>query len=140
MTTNEVKPKRPVLEACLFLVIVILVGVIAILFIIPGSKTQEQEPQDASISLGDEAVLYNGGNNILVAVDEASFDDLVRAVVIEDTLGIVELMADGKVFRVESRTRVKLIDRALTKTKVRILEGDFMGASGWVPFEWVRNK
>ena len=41
MTTNEGKPKRPVLEACLFLVIVILVGVVVLLFIIPGSKSRE---------------------------------------------------------------------------------------------------
>jgi hypothetical protein len=35
---------------------------------------------------------------------------------------------------------VKIIDATFTLREVRLLEGEHMGASGWIPFEFVVSE
>jgi hypothetical protein len=79
-----------------------------------------------------------GGGTIPVAVDETSFDALVKSSVKGDSYGVAELVAAGKVFGVDGPVRVLLLDSTFTKCKVRILEGPQTGRAGWVPTEWVK--
>ena len=79
----------------------------------------------------------------MLATDKPSFDELTKALTANDSMGVLQLAAAGKVFGVSSGSRVLVIDRDTFTRKVRILAGvkdidtDKVGLAGWVPFEWV---
>jgi hypothetical protein len=58
--------------------------------------------------------------------------DVVSA---RDKEGFIQLTLKGKVFWVPDLTSVRVIDSGFFKVKVRILEGDHYGQSGWVARE-----
>ena len=66
----------------------------------------------------------------------------VKSVKIQDKYGAMHLFMSGRVFIVDHGTRVLVIDvktvfSVPAYAKVRILEGDYTGASGWLPIEFV---
>lgn len=77
---------------------------------------------------------------VLVATDEKAFDEMMKAAIAGDTYGTEELIRQRRIFSTPYNTRVLVIDLDFAKTKVRILDGDYLGQSGWVPFEWVKNS
>lgn len=60
--------------------------------------------------------------------------------VANDKDGKVLLLASGRVFAVKSGTKVLVIDQAMFKRKVRVLEGEQKGLSGWVAVEYVKTN
>ena len=46
---------------------------------------------------------------------------------------------DDKIFFVKTGTKVLVIDRETFSRQVRILEGENIGRSGWVPFEFIQR-
>lgn len=93
----------------------------------------------SNIGIGEEGRLYiDGSSPIGVSVDKESLNELISSIIIHDSSGIQNLILKGKVFIVEEDTRILVIDRGFTSTKVRILEGGNTGMAGWVPSEWVK--
>ena len=123
----------------------IFIGIVALGLIVMGLINSDRNGNGSSSdyvspSRGENGILYlEGGKNVFVAVDKTSFDDYLNAALIEDNYGINELVMQGRLFYVPNGTRVKVIDSTFTTRKVRILEGEWEGASGWVPVEWVRK-
>jgi hypothetical protein len=91
------------------------------------------------LEVGAEGRLVAGSaSHVLVAADEKAFDELTEAVVANDTYGLAELTLSGRVVLVPRDTRVLALDLHWTgRTKVRILDGEYAGASGWVASEFV---
>jgi hypothetical protein len=77
---------------------------------------------------------------VFVATDEKAFDDVTNAAIANDTYGVKELLSKGKIFIGSYNSRVLVIDSAMLKTKVRLLDGDNIGKAGWVPFEFVKDS
>ena len=78
-----------------------------------------------------------------VAVSPQAYDELWDALAIEDRYGLQELILSGRVFPVPNNTKILVLNtggfQGMERFKVRILEGDYLGSAGWVPWEWVRN-
>ena len=75
-----------------------------------------------------------------VAVSIDVYDEAIHMGTIKDNLGIAILIATGLLFTVNSGTEVLVIDSINNAKKVRILEGEYLGASGWVFPQSVRKK
>ena len=64
-------------------------------------------------------------------------DDYTKAAVNNDTMGMAQMIYDGEGFLASDGTKVLVIDSGLGTRQVRILDGKFIGQSGWVPMEFV---
>jgi len=98
------------------------------------------------VPVGQEGILDIGADAstiITVAPSIQAFDALITAARHNDALGMMELELAGEIFCPFQGTRVLVIDRGgflFSRTQVRILEGEFIGRSGWVCSEFVRRK
>lgn len=124
-----------------------LVGGAVIMFLLisafsgNGSGTNTSSPdKPASVSMGEEGKLYSGdAEKVFVATNEAALEQSTKSFIADDMQGIQELLLSGKGFVVTSGTRVKVIDTAFGRRKVRILENEMNGKNGWVPMEFVKK-
>lgn len=119
-------------------------GVLVAIFIIVavsigtclGGTTTETTP---SAPVGSEAfICVPDLDTAHLAVDEESMDLWTKACVAKDYIGMAQLEASGRVFPVPNGTKVLVIDSSFAIKKVRVLEGDAYGKSGWLPYEWVK--
>jgi len=103
-------------------------------------------PKKTSLSIGDEGFLKVGddpNNIVFIATDLDAFDELMKIIRAKDAYGLLELGMQGRAFGVTNGTKVKIIDTAIGKRRVRIIQGvkpideDKVGLSGWIPKEWV---
>ena len=82
---------------------------------------------------GDEAILRSDdGSPLLAGVDYESLEAAINASVIGDDYAGAQLLATGRLFLVDSGTRVLVTDLELYTTEVRILEGPYQGRKVWV--------
>lgn len=117
----------------------IVMAGIAFVIIRPGPKRAPQSVSRtrAAQSVGTEVRLYlQGRNEINVATDEKTLDDLIRALSAR-TDEVQQLIQSGRVFTVPNDTRARIIETGFGKTKVRIIEGDKILSEGWVPEFWL---
>lgn len=123
-------------KGCLIFVGVVIVFsvILTLLCSFNGTKNTQKSSVDS------EACLYIENKEFVpLAVNENSFDEFVTAAIANDSHGITDLIAAGKVFTVPSNTKILIIERPVGKAKVRILEGKNTGDSGWVPKEWIKQ-
>jgi hypothetical protein len=104
----------------------------------PGIATST--PIDSAIGKQGTLHIDGGASSHFVAADEKAFQELLDAINAKDDYGVSELLLTGRVFSVKDGTQVLVIDAALHKMQIRILEGPYAGKSGWVPDEWVVIK
>jgi hypothetical protein len=146
-TTNKsspvkAPPKTPTKKKVNYFVII--VGSLVVLFCgicLLGTllNSDSSTSSENYLSIGDKGILYNGKDEIPVAVTKEVFDQVIHMSTSKDTLGYTELIIAGLVFHVNSGTQVLIIDSEVVAKQVRILDGEYMGASGWVPVEWVKK-
>jgi hypothetical protein len=72
-----------------------------------------------------------------VAVDDAAYTALTQALAAKDSTGLGDLLLTGKVLAVNQQTQVKILVVDGAKAQVRILDGEHLGKSGWVPVEYI---
>jgi hypothetical protein len=103
----------------------------------PPTPTPAINP--AALQVGYVGKLWMPGDTpLLVAIDAPSLDALIAAAAAHDDEGFKELLLNGRLFLVPLNTTVRVLDVGLFKTRVRILDGQRAGLSGWVPSEYVR--
>jgi len=100
----------------------------------PSSNTP---PTSDSLGTGEEGKLYTGTGIVGVAITEEALDELTKAAIAKDSIGYQNVFLEGKAFLVDDYTKILVIEIKFSKEKVRVLEGDYYGKSGWVPTEWV---
>ena len=114
-------------------------GLIVLLLVISYIWGSFSSSGDTTVGIGDDGALrMNAEGPLLLAVDPAAFDELVKSSRAHDAIGIAELMAARRVFECAQGARVRVIDRGMYRRKVRIMSGPQSGLAGWVPVEWVR--
>lgn len=105
------------------------------------SSTGSDSSRSTFLTVGDKASLYDDqGTPVLVAVDYESLEALINALAADDDYGASELLLTGRLFSVDSGTRVLVTDLALYATEVRILEGPYEGRKVWVVDELLRPQ
>jgi len=106
---------------------------------LPTHKSSGPAPEpEPSRTVGSDVVLHVSSGDVIVCVDEAAYDELLKLAVAKDYLGIGLLEGAGRVFRVPSGTKARVIDSGFEKREVRIMEGPSFGRSGWVTFTIVQ--
>jgi hypothetical protein len=103
-----------------------------------ASKDPSIANETSDRSPGSDARLFlEGRNSIMVAVDEQAFNDLINALSSGGD-AVDGLIQSGKVFTVPNNTRIRIIEIAMSKNKVRVIEGEKIMEEGWVHELWVR--
>lgn len=93
------------------------------------------------VKTGSEArveIVVGSDEPLLIAHDEDSFEAMNRTFRAKDKYGLGELILSGKVFPVDARTRVLVIDAGFLSHTVRVLEGTQRGKTGIIAAEFVR--
>jgi len=137
----EIIKTHPIKSFVLFIILFALIGVV----FDSGEPTPASSPTPApakeevsdNLKIGEEGRLVSDLDEITVAIDEKALDDFIDAAIAKDTIGYTQMLNSGQLFLVPKNTKVLVLDNKLFTTKIRILEGEHYGKSGWVPFEKV---
>lgn len=87
-----------------------------------------------------QAIVHvDGLETIPLATSPAALDDFTALCNQEDNLGKLQLQAEGKIFRVDDRTRVTVLSNGSTACRIRIAEGEHEGRTAFVYSEWVNR-
>jgi hypothetical protein len=81
-----------------------------------------------------------GLRTIPVARTTEAFERFLKASARNDRHEHGLLFLSGELVLVDNGTRVLVLERGFGKHRVRVLEGDEEGFSGWVPREWVKSR
>lgn len=126
-------------------IIAVVVGIVLLLYVFApwGRKTDQSAAVPTSalsaLRVGQEGQLDNGGPTVLVAIDDAAFDDLNKAAGAGDDTGVRELVRAGRVFLAPQHTAIRVLENGLVSVRVRILDGAQKDKAGWVPAEFVKR-
>jgi zinc-ribbon domain len=118
--------------------IILAVGLVFGLFAL-GRAGSSRSPAANSPNVGEQGRIASGAKTVIAAVDDASFDQVVKSQQAHDQTGLTVLILSGKAFFIDEGTRVLVIDRSTFRRKVRTLEGPAVGRAGWIPAEWVKR-
>lgn len=126
---------------CSIALLIVLVVIIALALNVDSlsRKSKVSATPTLSPSIGKQGILHveDGASSHWVAADEETTEKLLDAINAKDDYGLSELLLTEQVFSVKDGTKVLIIDEALFKIQIRILEGPYAGQSGWVPHKWV---
>lgn len=115
----------------------LLLTLVIFLFFLPACGTTTN--QSKHLDVGSEAIVQSGDfDDIYLAIDKDAFDKWVNAVNANDKMGVSDLLYSGELFSVPSGTKVLILDISWGAHKVRILEGDKYGKTGWLPSEYLK--
>lgn len=126
---------------------IIIGGVVVLALLIysaflPSGNSGRTEPSSQHSTLlmpGDDAHVVPG-SPILLPLDEATEEEVVKLSVAKDEIGLSKLVLSGRAVLVPGGTKVKVIEVngiLDVKCRIRILEGDEIGQSGWVPANFI---
>lgn len=115
---------------------------LAFLLMVISSGNRSGENNGGDKSIGDTGTIIPGHyKSAIIAVDEASFDAVMKAEIANDDEGKVELARMGKLFLVDPGTKCRVLDfhvvMATMSYKVRILDGKQSGRAGYIAAEFV---
>jgi hypothetical protein len=100
-----------------------------------GARTDSRGP----VTVGSDARLYvEGLDPIPIAADEPALGELMTAFSKKDDSRIDDLAESGRVFKVPSETRVRVLQMGAGKIRVRVSEGEHVMSEGWVLERWLR--
>jgi hypothetical protein len=122
---------------CGAMIVAAVFGIVMLIFVISVFHNQ-LTGSGSGVSVGKEGILDGGGVETLLTVSDAVYDEWSKAKVANDKYGMGILLTTGKAFTIKSGTKVLVIDQSMFKRKVRIIEGEQAGISGWTAAEHVR--
>jgi hypothetical protein len=111
---------------------------------LPTGQPDVQPPVQRSPrpSRGEEGILLVDSapdSDLLIAVDQAAFDQFTKFSLAKDRFGVGQLVASGKLLPVKPRTRILVIAPGILVYEVRVLEGDTAGRIGLISTEFVHR-
>lgn len=132
----------------------VALAIFVIFFIILIASISTNAPKSTnqsvtSVQVGQDGFLRSNGDSdgiTFLATTPEAFDELMKTIRAKDTAGLLEMAAYGRAFGVTNGTKVKVIDSAIGRRRVRIMQGvkpidsDKVGLAGWVPMEWVKSQ
>lgn len=95
----------------------------------PSAPATQSQPVTR---VGDDVVLRVSSGDVVVCANESAYREFLKLAVAKDYLGMAQMEAAGRLFRVPSGTKAKIISSGFEKREVRIMEGAAFGRSGWV--------
>jgi hypothetical protein len=102
----------------------------------PQSTPQPAKPEMVS-SIGQQAQIGGNTSSTFAATSSDALSSLLKTINANDTYGELDLLASGQVVNIPVHTKVLVIGKGFLTTNVRVLEGQYAGASVWLPQEFV---
>lgn len=87
----------------------------------------------------DATLEYENGTSI-IAVDEKSLNEYLNAISTKDENKMNNMITNLKIGKVPVNTHVNIIDKQISKAKVKILDGIYKGNEVWVLIESLKEK
>ncbi len=106
----------------------------------PAVTQTEQTALSQKVSIGEEGYIKVPSPKTILANTKTDLDALTKIYLANDTQGIEEFLVGGQGFAVSNNTKVLVTDTAVGARRVRVLEGDQSGKSGWLPMEFVSKS
>lgn len=132
-------PKIPPLYIGVALASIVLICAIAwvwhSMWTLPAYSFVKSAAPAASPVSTTRTIQSKGG--ILLAVTEDDFDEMMKAAVAGDDAYLLRMGIDGKLFRLQDGTKIRVVDGGMFKSKVSALEGNQAGRAGWLPNEFI---
>ena len=130
------------------IIVLIIMGIVVPIIFWIGLNTDIADPKPrGNLSVGQSGFLRSGSvETLFVAVDQESFKELVKAARAGDTIGILELAAQRRIFGVTAGTSVLILEQNFSQYRIRVLKGvqevdtDKLGRTGWIPREWATSQ
>jgi hypothetical protein len=95
-----------------------------------ASTPAEHQPIGSIVRLQPHA-----GQPVWLVADAGAWAALRRAQAVRDGIGLSRLVEAGAAFTVDDETQALIVDENPGHYRVRVLEGDAQGKTGWVPIE-----
>lgn len=99
---------------------------------------EERYEASRSVEIGDTCILNGGGSMNIIGTNKEDLKALDKAAIAGDKQAVIEMYYQGRAFAVPSGTKVLFIDSSWAGRKIRILEGDYKGKSGWVSRDYIQ--
>jgi len=118
-------------------------GAMALLILISllHSTNSPERPNFDARHVGSRGFLRVGnGEPVLIASTKDAFDQMTKAAIAGDTVGLRQLMLAGLVRTVPSGTRVLVIDQGMYTRQVRFESGDLTGQTAWIAYEHIQAR
>lgn len=107
----------------------------------PAVVQNQQPTPSQKVAIGENGYIKVTSPKTILADTKTDLDELTKIYLANDTAGIQEFLLSGKGFSVSNGTKILVIDTGVGVRKVRVLEGDNINGSGWLPMEFVvKNK
>jgi hypothetical protein len=91
------------------------------------------------LRIGDIGMINDGSRSpVPLSSTKDGYEEMAKAGRAHDTVGLRQMVLAGKVFAVPVGTRARVIDMSFAMRRVRILDGKYKDAAGWLPFEYVK--
>ncbi|MCJ7481482.1 MAG: hypothetical protein MUO31_00800 [Thermodesulfovibrionales bacterium] len=129
---SAIKKQRKLIN-CGIILFSMLVG---FAYLLMNNCSDNSSKSFESLGTGEMGRLVSeGGGTITLAIDKEALKEMIKTVLAKDRPGFNELYYAGKIFYVDSNTRVNVIDRAVGLSRVRILEGPQKDNAGWCDYK-----
>lgn len=89
------------------------------------------------VGIGEEGYISVPSPKAVIALTENGYKEITKIYLANDMIGVGDFLLSGKGFAVPNGTKVLVVDTSVGARKVRVLEGDSIGESGWIAYEWV---
>lgn len=110
----------------------IIISVFSGIFSSGTRNDTTSSPPSVAVQVGSDVVLTASSGDVVVCSSKDAYDQFLKLAVAEDYLGMGQMEAAGRLFRVPSGTKAKIIGTGFEVREVRIMEGKSFGQSGWV--------
>lgn len=92
-----------------------------------------------SLGIGETGILnQSGGTTTILNIDKDSFSEMIKVTQANDKEGFNEMAFAGKLIFATCPVKVLVIDKSSGLVRLRILEGEQKGLTGWCPYEYVK--
>jgi hypothetical protein len=109
----------------------------------PQAKIPAVEPKvtvkktPSIFSVGETATLQF---LCFAAIDDGSWDEMVKAQTAKDNVGLADLLVTGRIFRLQQGDEVLVIDKGFTSYRVRSRGAKTGGRAGWIYRECLHGE
>ena len=109
------------------------------------SQSDSSTSSTSPMSIGAEGKLDTGVGTVDVAKNQQTQNDISSAAAAGDKVGYKNILESGRVMEVKDGTQAKIIGygdglMGASVYHVRIEGGEFDGADGWVPMEFLKKQ
>ena len=126
------------------IVLMIIVGIFASRK--PEQSEQIFQPTTKYLKIGEEGIINNNSDKndlsgvAVLGVSKEALNKFIDTQIADDKIGYLQMLGRGELFIVDNGISVKVIKTSMFLREVRILEGEYFGESGWIPYEFVVSK